>query len=329
MRSTHKKLGGVAKRIRRAISGAQKIIIASHKDPDPDAIGSQLGLWHILKNRFPNKLFYLYNPTRPLSPKYRLLDGASHIKHLVPQNRYELLIGLDAGNFSRLGLDEYVKLHNPKIIFIDHHETHYSGNGIVWIERDEESAAQLIYELASSLDWPIDKAAAEALLIGITGDTLHFSLASPHAFDTASKLMKRKPAFKRIDRAVFGWPSLGMMRILAKVFLRAKFLRKKRFIYSYAGKKEIAHYGVKADELAYISNKLLDYIEAEAALFLKQRRDGKWEGSLRSVERHPANLDKLAGKLGGGGHKHAAGFEAKLSKDVVLKKILRSLPNRR
>jgi phosphoesterase RecJ-like protein len=314
----------IAAEVRRATS----ILIASHEDPDPDAIGSMIGLWHILKRAFPKKRFWLYNAT-PINRKYWVLEGARRIRRQPPRGKFDLVIGLDAGSVSRLNLNHYLARFRPKFIFIDHHETSGANAEVVWIARAAESTSQLIYELARHLRFPIPPQAAQALLIGIAGDTLHFSLASPKVFRISAALMRKNPQFATAVHDIFGWPSVTMMRLFGTVLRRTRFMKSKRFIWSYATPQDMMRYRTKAGELAYIATALRDYIEAEVSLFLRPRPDGVWEGSLRSVEGHPTNLAKLATKLGGGGHAHASGFEIKLPKEKILKTIIQSLPNRR
>lgn len=287
-----------------------------------------VGLWHILSGAFPRKRFLLYNPT-PIKRNYWVLKGANRIRSRPPRGKFDLVIGLDAGSASRLGLDRYRARFRPRFVFIDHHEPAAVSADVVWVERDAGSTAELIHALASRLRWQIPKEAAKALLVGIAGDTLHFSIASPKVFTIAAELMRKKPDFAAAEHDIFGWPSLGMMRIFGKVLLRAAFLPSKRFIWSWTTPQEMQHYRVKAGELAYISNALRGYIEADVSLFLRPRPDGTWEGSLRSTERHPTNLAKLAGKFGGGGHRHASGFATKLPKDTIVKTIMRALPKRK
>ncbi len=318
----------IFEQILKEIKEARSIIIAAHQNPDPDAIGSTVGLWEILKDKFPQKNLWPYNPT-PLQKRYWVLEGAKRIKNKPPRKKFDLLIVLDAGNLDRIQLRNYILRYKPKIIYIDHHENSNAKANIVWIEKDSPSTSELIYELAKNLKWPISKDASQALLIGIAGDTLNFSIAPQKTFAIAAQLMKKRPNFSEAIRHIFGWPSLNMMYLFGKALLRAKFLRKKRLIWSYISQNEIRKYHAKAGELAYIANSLRNFSEAEVSLFLRPQEDGIWEGSLRSALDHPTNLAELAEKFNGGGHFHAAGFKTALPLDKILKEIISMLPERK
>lgn len=329
------------------ISRAKSILITAHKDPDPDAIGSTLGLWHILKNRFPKKTLWVYNATPFASARFSALPGAAKILSSLPSSRFDIVIALDAGNLARLALNDYIARYQPAVIYIDHHQVANIDAKIAWIEPETESASQMVYALAKGAGWKINVQAATALMIGIAGDTGHFIRASANTFRIAADLMELRPNVQPAYHQMFSWQSLAAMKLFGAVLLRAKFMRDKRFIWSYVSREDIARYGIKAGDLGNYSNFLRDYKEAEVALFLRPRATerrtspkidlsrelpgaGKiWEGSLRSVSKHPLNLAKLAARFGGGGHFHAAGFETKLSRDTIVKMIAKALPKSR
>lgn len=307
---------------------SRKILIAAHKDPDPDAIGSTLGMWHVLKKRFPSKVIKMHNGTISAATKYRSLPGGMKISHVIPSARFDLLIALDAGNISRLGLDDYISRHQPNVIYIDHHQSKQPLSETSWVETEMESASQMVYFFAKTLRWQISTDAAAALMIGVAGDTLNFIRASAKVFEIAFDLMRRNPDFKSAHRQVFGWQSLSSMKLFGMALRRAEFSRDKRFIWSFVSRREIEEHGLKSSGLAYVSNALRDYVEAEVSLFLRQRNNVTWEGSLRSVDKHPTNLAKLAERFGGGGHFHAAGFESKMSRNKIIKDVMAALPNK-
>jgi len=315
--------------IRREIEASRRILIATHIDPDPDAIGSQLGLYHILKTRFPRKRFYLFDETRGTSKQFAVMDGANLIKDKLPNRGVDLVIGLDAGSFDRLGIGDYVKRFKPRIVYIDHHEPGGYAGDVIWVEKGASSTSELVYELAELLHWRLSRSAAGALLIGIEGDTLHFRLATPRVFEIAANLMRLKPDFERQSRNIFGWSSLNMMHVIGAVFQSAKFVPSKKFIYAFLTAHRLKKFGVKAGELAFIADRLRDFRGAEVSAFIREKEDGAWDGSLRSVEAHPSNLADIARRFGGGGHAHASGFSTNLRPEAVLRRIIAALPDRR
>ena len=47
-----------------------RIILHRHKNPDGDALGSQVGLWHILRDSFPEKEVYMVGD---MTPRYAFI----------------------------------------------------------------------------------------------------------------------------------------------------------------------------------------------------------------------------------------------------------------
>ena len=174
----------IYKQIYKKIKKADTIIIARHVGPDPDALGSSLGLKQIINDNFPDKKVYAIGS--PAS-KFKYIGQLDKL----PENlNNPLLIVTDTPDHKRVdGLDPR-KISNS--IKIDHHPYVETMCQIEWIDDTASSASQMILELAFKTGMKITTTAAEKLYIGLIADTnrFMFSYTNSKTFAIASKLLQ-------------------------------------------------------------------------------------------------------------------------------------------
>ena len=91
--------------------------------------------------------------------------------------------------------------------------------------------------------------------------------------------------------------------------------------YTYLTIKDLVKYGIDDDDVEGISNFLNKLDGAKISLFIKETADGKVKGSFRTTH-EDVDVSALAKKLGGGGHKKAAGFTADGTIENVVNRII-------
>ena len=147
----------------------QKIIILRHQNPDPDAIGSQIGLKTILQESFPAKDIYV------TGIDLTVLDWIGKMDQ-ISSDVYQdaLVIAVDTANSPRLDNDgAYQKA--AKVIKIDHHPNVDPFGDINWVDEPYSSCAEMIYTLTDELEpLKVSKKSAFSLYSGIVGDTNRF-----------------------------------------------------------------------------------------------------------------------------------------------------------
>ena len=173
------------KRIYKEIKKYDTIVLARHIGADPDALGSELGLKEIIKNKFPKKNVYAVG-----SP-------ASKFKYIGLLDKFEeemyndsLLIVLDTPDRKRIdGVDPS---RFKSSIKIDHHPFVDKTCDIEWIDDSASSASQLVLELVYNTKLELTKEAAEMLYYGIVSDTNRFLYyyTTPKTFNLVSKLIE-------------------------------------------------------------------------------------------------------------------------------------------
>ena len=153
-------LNSIYKKIYHQIQKYDTIVIARHVGPDPDALGSSIGLKEIIQATFPNKkVFCVGYPTS----KFRYLGHIDKFDESMYQN--SLLIVTDTPNKQRVDGVDPTKFSSS--IKIDHHPFIEKFCDIEWIDDSASSASQLIMELTFNTKLKMTKEAAKKLFLGL------------------------------------------------------------------------------------------------------------------------------------------------------------------
>ena len=149
------------------IKAYDTIIIHRHQRPDPDAIGSQIGLKEILKTNFSDKKILATGVNEPTLSWIAEMDE-------VLDNDYEgaLVIVTDTANTPRIDDDRYDK--GDFLIKIDHHPNDDAYGDLLLVDTSASSASEIVTDWALTLGLSLSDAAARVLYNGIVGDTGRF-----------------------------------------------------------------------------------------------------------------------------------------------------------
>lgn len=318
---------------------AKRVFIASHENPDPDAIGSVLALHHIFQRQNKKTVCYLPNPSPArLSFLPGFFELRTSFNSLPPSldfwsddEAFDIFFCLDYGDFRRLRLPSDIK--EEKVITIDHHLESDQRGRIRIIEPNFSSTSEIIYLWLKSY-YPsfLSKEIASCLLTGIVSDTGGFShiCTSSQTLQIVSELLEAGAPLNKIVRQVFSLEeSPSALKIWGKVLSRIENDHDTGLVYSWLSAEDLEKYHAGPTDLARISSLLSTIPEANLSLFLVEWETGRIEGSLRSepykYKKSGTTAASLAEALGGGGHAYAAGFRQEGTIESVLKKVLKLL----
>lgn len=295
------------KKIYNLIKKYDNIVIARHVGPDPDALGSSIGLKEIIKNTFPEKKVYVVGCS---TSKFKYLGSLDKL----PENTSNMLfIVTDTPDLARI--DSAIPNEFAYSIKIDHHPFIEKTCSLEWIDETSSSASQMIMELAFNTKLKISKSAAEKLFIGLVADTdrFLFSYTTPKTFDLVSKLIKEtKLDFTKLYKNLYMRP---IREIRFHGYLQDNMnVTDNGFAYIKIDNKTLEEYNVDAATAGNMVNDF-NYIEnVEAwAVFSEDKNNNNIRGSIRS--RGPI-INEVASKYNGGGHKFASGVRLKNFEEV-------------
>ena len=309
------------KEIEKIISRSKRILVATHQGPDGDAIGSLAAFGFYLKKiKKPHYLLCVSGVPELM----KFIPGSSQIKSKHPKIHYDLIIGLDYGTKIQLGMDNYLKKYPevPLSVF-DHHLSTDQNADFGIVNSKYSSTCELLYDYFKAARFKMNRKIAYALSTGILDDTGFFKYTEhSKPLETIVSLMKKfkiKPA--EIDNALNGQVKIAAMKLSGVVLSRIKHNRKNNFIYSWLKRKELRKYGLASSDLTDLVGQLKNLKDGRFSLFLIEESQRKIRGMLRSRPDKKFNVAELAEKIGGGGHKYAAGFRCKGTIDSVLKLV--------
>ncbi|HUW07413.1 MAG TPA: bifunctional oligoribonuclease/PAP phosphatase NrnA [Williamwhitmania sp.] len=298
------------------LSTSKNICIISHANPDGDAIGSSLGLFHVLSNN--ERRVNVLMPDR-LPEFLRWLPGGADVVIGYDQKAQaakvlaeaDLVICLDFNQLNRVnGLEEGLTKTTAKRILIDHHPEPDDVFALGLSVTSSSSTSELVYDVAEGLGLTtnLSKEAATCIYTGIMTDTGSFSygIASGRPFAVLAHLMDAGAEKERIHAAVYDSFSEGRMRLMG-LCLKDKMvvLPKLRTAYISLTAAEIKQYSNRIGDTEGFVNLPLS-IEGIVFTVLFVEREDQIKLSLRSRGNFAAN--EFAKKhFSGGGHRNAAG----------------------
>jgi len=317
-------------KLRKVLTAPLRVVLLSHVNPDGDAIGSMLGLYHFLKKRgctvnmaVPNEI-----------PQFLTwMKGAEQIFDFRGQRQQvedefekaDLVFCLDFNDPDRLaGIKDIFEKTDVLKILIDHHPNPADFTDHQISVPSASSTAELIHRFIVDLDGEesIDLAIAEGLFVGIMTDTGCFSFNSsePGTYQVVSGLLMAGIDKDRIYSLVYDNYTEERMRMLG-YSLREKMvvLPEHRTAYIYLNRAELEQFKhLSGDTEGFVNYPFSIKDIRVTALFLEKKNHVKI--SFRSKGNF--SINHLArNHFKGGGHHNAAGGESGDSLEDTLKKF--------
>ncbi|MEZ4180307.1 MAG: bifunctional oligoribonuclease/PAP phosphatase NrnA [Candidatus Doudnabacteria bacterium] len=288
------------------INKAQRIIFTTHEKTDGDDLGSVLSIaQHCQKQGKDIEIIITGSVPSALSD----LKLSELVKESSSNTNFDLLIISGCSNIERTNNQTIQNLKIPTINF-DHHPDNKLYATINVVDATKSSVAELIYDFFKFNDWEINKDIAQCLLTGIITDTgvLQHSNTQASTLAAASELMQHGASIHHVVQKSFTRQSIQSLRAWAVALENSYFNPENKMIYSIITQEQLASLGnPELNVFEGVVETLNKVPEAKFAMFLKED-DGRIKGSLRSDPFKGIDVKNIAQKLGGGGHKWAAGF---------------------
>lgn len=296
--------------ILKAIEEHETIIIHRHSSPDGDALGSQVGLKHLILENYPGKKVYAVG-----DPAGRYAFMADTVMDTVPDEAYEnaLAIILDTSG-KTLICDERYKLAHVTAR-IDHHLFIEQIAQLEAIDSTFESCCGLITSMALECGWKMPLLAAQSLFTGIVTDSGRFRYDAVNArtFRLACYLLEQPINTSELYRNLYASD-------LEQVQLRARFIQKIQLTphdvaYIYTTREEMAQ--LPAD-LFSISRGMVSVMNDIKGVDIWVNFTEAEQGVLCELRSSRYNINPIAVKYGGGGHMKASGATLKSKEEAMM-----------
>ncbi len=290
-------------------------MLASHTNPDGDAVGSTIAMGLLLGAT--EKKITLYNESS-IPAVYRFLPRVEMIENNINTvNDFDTAIILDCTSLQRIGTAASMVKDIPAIINIDHHISNSCFGNFQLIDTSASSTAEIIYRLIKKMDVAIDKAIATSIYTGILTDTgsFRFSNTNQAAFAICREMVERGVDPSDVARHVYGRYSLGRIKLLNLALDSIEIFHNGKLSIMTITQEMLNKTGTRAEDIDGLINyaRRIEDVKIAALIHEKQngrhnlKDSGRYHVSLRSDG--SVDVAAMAASFGGGGHISAAGFD--------------------
>lgn len=305
------------------LARAERVLLLTHVNPDGDAIGSLLALWHVLQGMGKTAL--------PLAssdyPAYTTgLPGIEHVQVYTPGAELpaaDLVWMVDTATLTRVGRiydDHAAALKERPLMIVDHHVTNTGEGTLNLIAPQAASTADLLYRLLRALEAPITPEVATCLLMGLTTDTQSFQTSStnPVALRTAAELLEAGADHYAVVQAVYYSTPYSTLRLNGLALNQLQ--RDGSLIWTSIPWEMLQATGAEDEATDDVVNRMQRMEGMRVCALFKERADGTVKISLRS--KPGIDVATIARTWGGGGHTQAAGATLLMNLEAAQQEVL-------
>jgi phosphoesterase RecJ-like protein len=304
-KTSKKKKTEILKRIAERIRQEKRFLIASHENPEGDAIGSVLALGLALRELGKNVMMLNQDPI----PEILLfLPGAEEIVHQVPENeRFDVALTLDCGDKKRLGKEFNKMAQIGMLINVDHHVSNTQFGDLNLVDPTASSTAEMIYDLLREIPVKMNPAIAENLYTGILTDTgsFHYSNTTAKTFAVARACILAEVDPWKVAENIYESQPLARLHLLPLVLETLESEEDGRVSSVVVTQEMLAKTGATPALTEDFINYPRSVKGSEVAVLFREVNPEKYRVSFRS--RGKIDVSRISQVFQGGGHPNAAG----------------------
>ncbi|AGA30751.1 DHH family phosphoesterase [Singulisphaera acidiphila] len=304
-----------------------RFLLTTHVRPDGDALGSEVGMAGLLRQR--GKDVRVVNSSRT-PPRYDFLDPQEdffeHFGSLAnPADLAdrEVAIILDLSAWSQLGdmADLIRDFKGPRVV-IDHHVSQDDLGALFLKDTTAEATGTLVVQATKALGGTFTKEVATGLLTAIAMDTgwFHHPNTKPSTLRTVADLVEAGAPINEIYSQLFERSSLGRLRLMGETLTGLKTVAGGRIAYATVTRDSVERSGAIPQDTEDLVDFTVSLKGVEVGMLFFEQSRGGIKLSLRS--RQGMDCARLAGLFGGGGHRAAAGATLPDPLDESIERVL-------
>ncbi|HEY2159059.1 MAG TPA: bifunctional oligoribonuclease/PAP phosphatase NrnA [Isosphaeraceae bacterium] len=289
-----------------------RFVVTSHVRPDGDALGSEVGMVGLLRQK--GKDVRAVNVSRT-PPRYDFLDhDGTLFEHfgtaVTPGDLADrqVLVILDLSSWSQLGeMADWVRAFPGPRVVIDHHVSQDDLGATYLKDTSAEATGTLVVRAAHALKAEITPEMATGLITAIAMDTgwFHHPNTHPSTLRTAAELVEAGAEIDAIYRLLFERNTLGRLRMMGETLSGLRTDMGGRIAYAAVTRDDFERTGAIPPDTEDLVDFTVSIRGVEVGLLFIEQMRGGIKMSIRS--RTGLDCAKLVSAFGGGGHKAAAG----------------------
>lgn len=293
------------------INQASTITLLTHYKPDADGISACAALARVLE-RMGKAVEAIY----PSKPDAIILRQPTHVLIKSHSRIPELLIACDTASYDRLYYPDVFK--QIPLINIDHHVSNDIQGAVNLVNPASSSTCEEVFGLLKQWDpTSIDTYINESLLFGTLYDTQVFCTTSttPRTLRLAADMMDGGAKLLELRRELYPPKSPQVLKLWGSLLANLSVSHDGTVAWSALSSDRLKQFDLPYEVLDGFSNFLAEMLNTDVTIVFSELGQNKTKVSLRSKV---YNVNALAEKFGGGGHKNASGILS----DIPLKDLI-------
>ncbi|MEP0765748.1 MAG: bifunctional oligoribonuclease/PAP phosphatase NrnA [Fimbriimonadia bacterium] len=301
------------------LRGAQRIAIGCHVNPDGDTMGSALALSFALDALGKTTILLCHDA---VPDNLRFLPASERFGNDPEGFEADLGLLVDLEGMGRLGQLAGYFSSLPRLVTIDHHQPQDAVGDVRVIDTSAASTSEIAYRVILEMDVPFTVDMATALLTGLITDTggFRFPNTRPDHLELAAKWVRTGASLTSIFEHAYENRSFSAQQLMGRALAGLQRSADGQTVWSALALRDFEETGCTDADTDGIVNHLRAIQDAEVAVLFREARPGKVRVSLRS--KGQMDVAAIAHKLGGGGHRNAAGCSFDGSLDNAVKTTL-------
>ncbi|HLZ47187.1 MAG TPA: DHH family phosphoesterase [Candidatus Limnocylindria bacterium] len=286
-----------------AIRSADRIALVSHRDPDPDTIGSALALGLGLERMGKHVSWHCADP---VPDPIRFLASSDRYSQAAPPADADLIVCLDFGDAARA---KFALPRGPKLADIDHHATNTEFADANFVDVTSAATGEMVGRLIDALGtgWTPDMATAALVAIMTDTGSFQFPNTDKRALERAAMLREAGADLQGITYNVFRNKRFEALKLWGFAFSRLVRESDGLLVWTWLENDDIAKAGAREEDLSGLVEQIARSKGMRVAL-LFSGVSGPLKVSCRTSAAAPSvDAAALMASFGGGGHVRAAG----------------------
>jgi phosphoesterase RecJ-like protein len=256
-------------------------------------------------------------------PQFQTFPGVGDIQvSPTVQGQFDAAIVMECGDLSRTGVEGFEKYF---LINIDHHPGNRMFGALNWFDEGAAACGEMVFDLIDALGVPLTPEIATHVYLAILTDTggFHFSHITPRTFEICRRCTEAGAEPEAIARAVYDSCTMGRLRLMGAVLHNLELEGGGRAALANLSLALLQQAGATHEDADGLINIPLTVKDIEAVAFFKEISADSYRISMRS--KGDVDVNRVANRFGGGGHKNAAGCTLNGAYPEVRKRLLEEL----
>lgn len=303
------------------LKGPRSWIVASHLSPDGDTLGAAIAMKRLLEG-FGAKVLHVCPD--PVPERYAFLPGAEAVSQELPEDLSDWgLVTCDAAELSRFADWGPRFAAMPIRVNVDHHVSNPGYGTVNLVLTDAAATGEVVYRLYEHFGVTPSLEAAKAMYAAIVTDTGGFAYeattAETHRIAAALIALGVRPA--EMTQQLYEQVPLSELRIKSEALSAMQRSEDGRIVWTVVTRAMLDAAEADESQLDGLAEQMRSLKGVDVAFYLRESARGL-KLSLRGKH---SDVNRIASRFGGGGHRRAAGATLSGPLETAVSRVLEAV----